>query len=79
MMRDTQKKLNELLACVVSTETREIDCDTFLNRAAAYVEHLDTAGELDDTFLEMAQHVKVCPECHEELFALLDWHRHNRP
>ena len=70
-MTTAEEKLRELLALLNTTEAEEIDCDEFLDGVAAYVEHTGVA-ELPEAHLAVSQHVNVCPECREELEALLD-------
>ncbi len=63
-------ELRRLLELVLQTSERELDCDEFLERAAAY---LDRAAASADTplFADVRAHLAVCPECLEEFEALL--------
>lgn len=70
-MKSPGKSLAELLALLDATETREIDCEEFLSRVATYVERVDSE-QLPTALQSVAQHIRVCPECREELEALLE-------
>lgn len=66
-----QKKLDLLMAIAETVET-EIDCEQFLDRVAGYLEHLEADVQPDRELLEVASHLRNCPECREEFEALLD-------
>ncbi len=70
-MKPAEEKLRELLILLDATEAEEIDCDEFLDRVAAYVDHVN-AEELPQALRTVSQHASVCPECREELEALLE-------
>jgi len=65
-------KLTELLRIVAGTESVEIDCERFLERAAAWLDTLGPHDEVPAEFRDVAQHVLICGECREEYEALLD-------
>jgi hypothetical protein len=68
--RDDLLKLLHLLDV---TATDEIDCDEFLHRAAGFVERYDPddgEARIGPEHAALVQHLKVCPECLEELRAL---------
>jgi hypothetical protein len=71
MTNPSDKKLAELAALLGATEGREIDCDTMLSRAAAYLQAVRDRTTLTDHLQQVAQHLNVCPECREEFMALL--------
>ncbi len=69
---DPKPELERLLSTLAETADHEIDCDRFLDRAAAYVETIKADPSQVAQFAEMAQHLKVCAECREEFEALMD-------
>lgn len=60
---------------VMASAPEEIDCDQFLERVAAFLESVGPDGEVPPDLRAVAQHLEVCPECKEELDALLELHR----
>lgn len=62
----------QLLQSVAHTADEEIDCDAFLERVGAFLEHQREQGRLSPELRQVAQHVEVCPECREELEALVE-------
>ncbi len=70
-MKPAEEKLRELLKLLDATEAEEIDCGEFLDRVAAYVDNVN-AEELPQALQTVSQHASVCPECREELEALLE-------
>ncbi len=73
-MKPTTGDLRELLRLVAATEAREIDCEEFLDRAAAYLESLADGRELPPELREVSQHLAICEGCREELDALVELH-----
>lgn len=73
-MNDIENKLKALLECVTETSPEEIDCDAFLDRVGTLVERVRMGVDPEETMQVVAQHAKVCPECREELEALLALH-----
>ncbi len=71
----TDEQLAELARLVADTAAHEIDCDEMLARAAAFVEAV-AAGpdDLPETLCVVAQHLRVCSECREEIDLLLEAH-----
>lgn len=69
-MRITRDELVALLRLVELTEPREIDCEEFVARVAGYVERLGDAPAPPGA-RALLHHLEVCPECREELEALL--------
>lgn len=71
MTIDSEKKLLELLASITETDEDEIDCDDFIDRAAAYAEHIDPNISLSEKFFAEAKHLRICPDCRDEFETLL--------
>lgn len=71
MSTPTEQQLAALLESLADTHEREIDCDTFLARVAAFVEHVGAGQEIGEAFLAEAQHIRICADCREEFEALL--------
>jgi hypothetical protein len=65
------EKLEQLLRLLDATAPSEIDCDEFLSRVGAYVESLAPGAALPESFEAVVQHLRVCPECKDELDGLL--------
>lgn len=70
-MRPTNEKLAELARIVAETTGEEIDCEQLLGRVAAYLRAVADGGELSPPLQQVAQHLRVCPECSEEFIALV--------
>jgi hypothetical protein len=70
-MSTSTDKIRELLQQVIATEPTEIDCEELLARVGAYVESATSERELSVELRVVAQHLEVCPECKEEIEALL--------
>jgi len=69
----TDEQLARLARLVADTAAHEIDCDEMLARAAAFVEAVaDDPDDLREALREVAQHLRVCPECKEEVDLLLE-------
>lgn len=65
------RALIQLARAVTDTAREEIDCDTFLDRAAAYLEgRAQGKADLSPTMAAVEQHLAVCPECFEEFRVL---------
>jgi hypothetical protein len=69
-MSFTRDDLLKLLEMIEVTTAEEIDCDEFLERVGAYVERLDPDAEPPPGYEDVVQHLRICPECLEELEAL---------
>ena len=76
-MRIDDTELRTLLRLVEATRERELDCDELLQRAGRYVEAIVKGGKLKG-FETVVQHLEQCPECTEEIDALLDLFRDER-
>jgi len=70
-MKPTDDKLTDLARIVSNTAATEIDCREMLNRFAAYVQACTQRKEITDALRQVSQHLRICPECVEELAALL--------
>ncbi len=70
-MKPTDEQLSELARLVGATAGQEIDCAEVLDRVATYLKALHDRAALTEYLQQVAQHLKVCPECHEELSALI--------
>lgn len=66
-MTFTRDELLALLRLVDITEANEIDCGEFLHRVAGYLERLGPDGTPPPGYEDVVQHLRVCPECLEEL------------
>jgi len=69
-MTADEQHLDRLARLVKETADEEIDCDRFLEIVAVFLNRV--ANKLDPTEACQAlkQHVRVCPECKEELLAI---------
>ena len=63
----TPRDLHKLLELVDVTEAEEIDCTEFLHRVGGYLERLGPDGVPPEGYADVVQHLRVCPECFEEL------------
>lgn len=70
-MNVTDRQLEQLARLVGATVDAEIDCAELLQRIAVYLRALESRTELDARLRQVAQHLKVCPECHEEFLGLI--------
>jgi hypothetical protein len=71
MMRPTDEQLADLVRLLGATADQEIDCEQMLDRAAAYLKLLTERAAPNEYLRQVAQHLQVCPECHEEFVALI--------
>lgn len=69
-MTADERHLDQLARLVKETADEEIDCDQFLEIVAIFLNRV--AKGLDPTAAcrGLKQHVRVCPECKEELLAI---------
>lgn len=70
-MKPTDKQLVDLARLLGATAEQEIDCDALLERVAAYLKSLRENTLPTKELRAVAQHLSVCPECHEEFVALI--------
>jgi len=61
------RDLRKLLELVGVTCAEEIDCTEFLHRVAGYLEQLGPDGMPPRGYEDVVQHLRVCPECLEEV------------
>ncbi len=73
-MEPTRDQLADLAKIVASTAADEIDCETVLDRVAAYLEVHHSDEELDTELDQVRQHLAICPQCREEFDALVKAH-----
>jgi hypothetical protein len=66
----TRIQLEALAQATARTAHDELSCDALLDRLAAYAEAGQSLPPDDRRLIE--QHLAICPECTEELRALLD-------
>ncbi len=70
-MKLDDTELKALLRLVDATRGREIDCDELLDRIGGYVEKF-SGSVRPPGFDDIVQHLQQCPECSEEVEALLE-------
>lgn len=71
-MRLTDEQLAEFARSLCETNEEELDCQQMLDRAAAFVEAAGTTPDrMPEALRAVAQHLRVCPECREEIEMLL--------
>lgn len=70
-MSSVNDQLRALLDSIVNTAPEEIDCDVFLDGAAALLEAMSGSDGIPSELETVSQHLKVCPECREEFEALI--------
>lgn len=70
-MKPMDQQLADLARLTAATADREIDCAEMLNCVAAYLKVLADGTSPTGSLQLVAQHLKICPECHEEFVALL--------
>ena len=61
-----------LAKLTVATRPDEIPCDDWLALVSEYVDLVQEGAEIPDRLKTVRDHVEVCPECAEELEALLE-------
>lgn len=65
------KQASALAKLTAVTRPDEIPCDEWLGLVAEYVDLLNDGRQIPARLQPVRQHVEVCPECAEELEALL--------
>lgn len=69
-MRLTKEQINVLARLALDTSPQEITCEDWLDLAARYAE-LELAGEpIPPELQPVVDHLRLCPDCTEELEAL---------
>ncbi len=71
MTQPSDEQYEKLARLVGATEDEELDCDRVLDRVGAYLKARSERAEMTDYLQQVAQHMKVCPECREEFIALI--------
>jgi len=65
-------QLRRLAGWIAATREDEIDCDELLARVPALLERRAAGGDDVEQDVALLQHLRVCPECLEEIEALLE-------
>ena len=74
MMTISRDELLRILDLVTHTAASEIDCDEVLEHVALYLD--STAGEIESPeFDALRLHLRACPECLEEVDAVVAAYR----
>ncbi len=66
----SKEQLADLVASVNATRDQELNCQECQNFAAEFAERQLAGLPLDEALARVEQHLTICPECREELFAL---------
>jgi hypothetical protein len=61
-----------LVQAVLGTREEELGCDECLDRVGDYAEHQLEGREPSEALRRVEEHLRICPECHEEYEALRD-------
>ena len=70
-MDPTREQLAALARQLAATAPEEINCDTVLDRVAAYLEATADDADIPAELTIVGQHLEVCPACLEEFQALV--------
>ncbi len=70
-MKINRSELHKLLQLLEITAPKELNCDDFLDLMAAYSEDYLGGIATGSTYESFRHHLKLCPECTEELNAYL--------
>ena len=70
-MQPDAKQPAELARVLSQTAAQEIDCDAVLGLVVMYLEAHQSDAALSPELAAVAQHLQVCPECHEQFEALV--------
>jgi hypothetical protein len=60
-----------LAQVLLLTKPEELTCDQWLDEVPAYVELLATGEMIPNRFALLEHHLAICPECAEELAAMV--------
>jgi hypothetical protein len=63
----TPDETRELARLLLETVPEEVTCDQWAEFAAGYADHLARGAEVPEPLRRVAQHLRVCPACSEEL------------
>ena len=66
-MKITENQIETLLGFVSKTRDDEISCQTCEDQIAQFAESQLTGKEIPEALQAIEEHLKVCPECTEEL------------
>ena len=66
-MKITENQIETLLRFVSKTSDDEISCQTCEDQIAQFAESQLTGKEIPEALRAIEEHLKVCPECSEEL------------
>lgn len=71
MMEPARKQLAELAKAIAATSPDELDCDAALDLLAEYAEAIQADRSLREELDDVRRHLAQCPNCVEELDALI--------
>lgn len=71
-MKLDKQKLETLARLTLSTRPDEITCDEWLDLVAEYAEAVKAHCQPPERLAVVERHTAMCPECLEELQALLE-------
>ena len=66
-MKITTKQIKTLLRFVAKTGDSEISCQTCEDQIAQFAETRLTGKEIPEALKAIEEHLRICPECSEEL------------
>ena len=66
-MKINQEQIEALLGFVAKTTDNEISCQTCEDQIAQFAESQLTGKAIPEALLAIEAHLKICPECSEEL------------
>ena len=66
-MKITKEQMETLLGFVAKTTDHEISCQTCEDQLAQFAECQLTGKGVPDALRAIEEHLKICPECTEEL------------
>ena len=69
-MKFTNDELHSLAGFVAKTREGEISCETCEEQLAFFVEAQMVGREIPEALRAIDEHLKLCPECTEELLLL---------
>ena len=66
-MKITENQIETLLDFVSKTRENEISCQTCEDQIAQFAESQLTGKEIPEALKAIEEHLRICPECTEEL------------
>lgn len=66
-MKIPKEQIETLLGFVAKTSTEEISCQTCEDQISQFAEAQLAGKEITDALRLIEEHLKICPECTEEL------------